>query len=181
MRVIGGEARGRILSAPKLASLRPTSDRVREAVFDILEARDLVVGSPVADLFAGSGALGIEALSRGASACTFVDSDPVAVEAVRSNLDSVGYSGREGVRVVRSDVTTFLRGESARVRVAFVDPPYRFSGWAQLLAVLGADYGILEHRVPIEVGPAFHTIRTYRYGGTLVTLVARLSTDKDPA
>ncbi|MGH9298710.1 MAG: RsmD family RNA methyltransferase, partial [Acidimicrobiales bacterium] len=85
MRVIGGEAKGRKLSAPDLKTVRPTSDRVREAIFDILCARGLVEGASVLDLYAGSGALGIEAVSRGASACTFVESDPRAGAAIEAN------------------------------------------------------------------------------------------------
>lgn len=184
MRVVGGEARGRPLAAPRLATLRPTSDRVKEAMFDILEARGLVEGSEVLDLYAGSGALGIEALSRGAASCTFVDGDPRAVAAVEQNLATVGYAGHAGVRVVRADVLAFLAGTGRRAGVALVDPPYRYSGWPELLGLLEADYALLEHGSRTDVlggGPRFETLRAYRYGGTLVTLLARRPTDKDPA
>ncbi|HXY43636.1 MAG TPA: RsmD family RNA methyltransferase, partial [Acidimicrobiales bacterium] len=82
LRVIGGDAKGRRLVAPPVEGLRPTSERVREAMFDILESRDLVAGAVVLDLFSGSGALGIEALSRGAAGVTFVEQDRRAVLAI---------------------------------------------------------------------------------------------------
>ncbi len=181
MRVIGGECRGRALDAPDIPTLRPTSDRVREAMFDVLEARGLVEGRTVLDLFAGSGALGIEALSRGAVACTFVDSDRRAIAAVERNLERLGLAARPGVRVVQRDALTYLRTSGVRVEVALVDPPYRFEGWGELLPELRADYAVLEHSSPIVVTGGFNTIRTYRYGGTLVTLVERQPTDEDHA
>src|ERR1700676_1893531 len=96
MRVIGGEFRGRRLAAPANPAVRPTTDRGREAVFDILFSLGGVDGLQVADLFAGSGALGIEALSRGAASVTFVDRDPVALAAVQDNLASVGLGDAVG-------------------------------------------------------------------------------------
>jgi 16S rRNA (guanine966-N2)-methyltransferase len=182
VRVVGGEARGRPLRAPRHAGLRPTSDRVKEAIFDLLEARDLVAGRDVLDLFAGSGALGIEALSRGAASCTFVDSDPRALAAIEQNLAAVGFAGRSGVTLVRSDAAVWLAGSGREVGLALVDPPYRFSEWGGLLASLRAGYAVLEHAAGTEPelgGTGYETIRRYRYGGTLVTLVAQHPTDKD--
>ncbi|MHB8457192.1 MAG: 16S rRNA (guanine(966)-N(2))-methyltransferase RsmD, partial [Acidimicrobiales bacterium] len=182
VRVIGGEAKGRRLFVPSLPTLRPTSDRVREAIFDILEARELIEGASVLDLYAGSGALGIEALSRGAASCTFVDSDRHAVSAIEANLAAVGFSGRPGVRVVRSDVLAYLTGGTGGpAQVALLDPPYNFSGWPEVLEQLPAEVAILEHGAPVDLGARFHSIRAYRYGGTLVTLVSAQPTDKDPA
>src|SRR5918998_3417279 len=99
MRVIAGRWGGRRLQAPPGDATRPTSDRVREALFSILGAR--VDDARVLDLFAGSGALGIEALSRGAASATFVDHDPDALAAVRANLDGTGLADR--ATVVRAD------------------------------------------------------------------------------
>src|SRR5919198_4163450 len=104
MRVIAGQGLGRRLQAPAGAATRPTSDRVREALFSILG--DRVRGARVLDLFAGSGALGIEALSRGAAAVTFVDSAPGALTALRDNLDALGADAE----VVRADARRFLGG-----------------------------------------------------------------------
>ncbi|MGO9196905.1 MAG: 16S rRNA (guanine(966)-N(2))-methyltransferase RsmD [Acidimicrobiales bacterium] len=179
--MIGGEAKGRRLVAPDVPTLRPTSDRVREAIFDILEAREMVEDATVLDLFAGSGALGIEALSRGAASCTFVDSDRRAIAAIEQNLAAVGFAGRVGVRVVRQDVIAFLGTTDVPVALGLVDPPYRFSEWPELLQSLPAEIAVLEHGSPIDVGGRFHTLRSYRYGGTLVTLVARHPTEKDSA
>ncbi|HET8672108.1 MAG TPA: 16S rRNA (guanine(966)-N(2))-methyltransferase RsmD [Thermoleophilaceae bacterium] len=118
MRIVAGEFRGRTIRAPAGRSTRPTADRVREALFSILGPLD---GERVLDLFAGSGALGIEALSRGAASAVFVDSDPRAVEAVRRNLESLGSAAT----VHRRDALAYLR--SARERpfdLVFLDPPY---------------------------------------------------------
>src|ERR1019366_7091565 len=109
VRVIAGTARGRGMSAPRLPGLRPTSDRVREAMFDILEARSLVEDATVLDLFAGSGALGVEALSRGAAAVTFVESDAQAAVAIEANLRSTGLFV-PSAHVVRADALAWLAG-----------------------------------------------------------------------
>ncbi len=181
MRVIGGEARGRQIVAPDLPGLRPTSDRVREAIFDILEARDLVEGASFLDLYAGSGALGIEALSRGAGSCTFVESERRAALSIEANLEAVGLAGGPGTRIARQDVMTYLRTATESTDVALVDPPYRYAGWPELLGLLKSTVAVLEHGGPIgEVAP-FQTLRAYKYGGTLVTLVTRHPTDKDLA
>lgn len=126
MRVVAGELRGRRLTAPPGRATRPTADKVREALFSILGD---VTGLRVLDLFAGSGALGIEALSRGASEAVFVDSSGRAVAAVRSNLNALALEAR----VHRRDALAFLAAEEdhARFDVAFVDPPY---DWASRLA-----------------------------------------------
>ena len=127
VRVIGGRSRGRRLSAKLPAGVRPTSDRVREAIFDILGSRGGVDGLSVVDLFCGSGALGVEALSRGASSATFVDQDLAAVDAVRANLAAVGL-GDEPATVVRAALPGWLRGAPA-FDLALCDPPYGFEGW----------------------------------------------------
>ncbi len=122
MRVIAGRHGGRRLQAPAGEATRPTSDRVREALFSILGAR--VEGAHVLDLFAGSGALGIEALSRGAAAATFVDAAPDAVRVLRGNLAALG----EEAEVVHGDALRWLRAAPRRARqydLVFLDPPYR--------------------------------------------------------
>jgi 16S rRNA (guanine966-N2)-methyltransferase len=118
LRVVAGEFRGRRLKAPPGTATRPTADRVREAVFSMLGSVDDLV---VLDLYAGSGALGIEALSRGAGAVTFVDRDARAVAAVQDNLDALGAAAR----VISDDAIGFLRSEQgALYDLVFVDPPY---------------------------------------------------------
>ena len=118
MRVIAGEHKGRRLHAPPGTSVRPTPDRVREAVFSILGER--VDGARVLDLYAGTGALGIEALSRGAEHAVFVDDDPRAVEAIARNLTEIGADGE----VKRRDALAFLAQTQARFDLVFADPPY---------------------------------------------------------
>ena len=121
MRVIAGVHGGRRLRAPAGLDTRPTSDRVREALFSVLGAE--VEGARVLDLFAGSGALGIEALSRGAAEATFVDAAEASVRCVRSNLEALGL--RAEVR--RGDAAAFLKSASVRGHVydlVFLDPPY---------------------------------------------------------
>jgi 16S rRNA (guanine(966)-N(2))-methyltransferase RsmD len=122
--VIAGRWGGRRLRAPAGAATRPTSDRVREALFAILGER--VEGARVLDLYAGSGALGIEALSRGAAEATFVDSAPAAVRAIRANLEALGAEAE----VRRADAGRFLRsasGEGRHYDLVFLDPPYRLA------------------------------------------------------
>jgi 16S rRNA (guanine(966)-N(2))-methyltransferase RsmD len=171
VRVIGGNERGRRLVAPDLPTLRPTSDRVREAMFDILEARGLVEEARVLDLFAGSGALGIEALSRGAAAVTFVERDPRAVRAIQANLDSLGYSGPD-IRVVRAEAESWLEvHRRAAFDLLLADPPYGWEGWRALFEHAGAAHVLVEHRQQLEAGGHYEILREYRYGGTLVTLM----------
>lgn len=171
MRVIGGEARGRSLKAPTSSNVRPTSDRVREAIFDVLMSLDVVEDASVLDAFAGSGALGIEALSRGAASATFVDSDAAAVTAVTANLARVGLGGRRDVRVVRAETVGFLAGSRHHYDLAFLDPPYRFAGWPEVLQSVCAATVVIESSTPVEVPGRFELHRVYRYGGTLVTVV----------
>jgi 16S rRNA (guanine966-N2)-methyltransferase len=182
MRVIAGSAKRRQLRVPDVDGLRPTSDRVREAIFDILASRDALEEASVLDAFAGSGALGIEALSRGAASACFVEVDRRAVAAIRANLVATGFASSPAVRVVRADVAELLAGEpGTRYDLALVDPPYSFDAWAPLLEILSADLAVLESSRPISVPDCFGVCREYRYGGTLVTLVeARRPRRDDP-
>ena len=171
--MIGGELRGRRLAAPAGTAVRPTSDRVREAIFDILYSQGGVEGTQVVDLFAGSGALGIEALSRGAASVTFVERDPLAVAAIRANLASVGLeeAERQGdATIVRADADTWVATTAARYDLALVDPPYRYDGWDHLVSHLPADFAILESDAEIPVPGGWVVIKSKRYGGTIVTV-----------
>jgi len=171
--VIGGELRGRRLAAPSGTSVRPTSDRVREAIFDILFSRGGVEGAQVVDLFAGSGALGIEALSRGAASVTFVERHAEALAAIRANLDSVGLAGAErdgDATVVRADVDSWVATTASRYDLALVDPPYHYEDWATLVPRLPADLAVLESGAEIASPEGWVVIRSKRYGGTIVTV-----------
>jgi 16S rRNA (guanine966-N2)-methyltransferase len=174
LRVIAGRYGGRRLQAPPGAATRPTSDRVREALFSILGPR--VEGAAVLDLFAGSGALGLEALSRGAASVTFVDSAPAALRALRANLEALGTDAE----VVRADALRWLRSASSGGRqysLVFLDPPYRRAealGAAlsdALPAVLGPDALVVsesDRRAPLEL--TIPTIDERRYGDTLIRI-----------
>lgn len=129
-RVIAGEFRGRRLVVPADERVRPTADRVREAWFSILGSQ--VAGAAVADLFAGSGALGIEALSRGARSATFVDLNPPSLAAIRANIAALGIADR--TEVVRQDALRFVaQPEAGRYDLVLADPPYGL-GLAERLA-----------------------------------------------
>jgi len=167
--VVAGVAGGRRLQAPPGRRVRPTTDRVREALFSSLESLGAVRGATVVDLFAGTGALGIEALSRGAASATFVDADAAAVRSIRANLAATGLTGT----VVQADVGRFLDGVGEPFDLALVDPPYSFAGWPALLERLPAGLVVLESGAEVEVGPGWETLRSRRYGDTVVTLARR--------
>jgi len=156
--------------APKARELRPTTDRVREAIFSVLGSMGAIHDAQVIDLFAGTGAIGIEALSRGARSAVFVEADPVAIGAVRANLATTGL---DGATVVQRDVLKFLSEETVTYDVAFADPPYAFSAWAGVLERLPADLAVLESRTSIDLGPGWILTTVRRYGGTVVTFARR--------
>ncbi len=169
VRVIGGRSRGRRLSARLPTGVRPTGDRVREAVFDILGSTGGVEGLSVVDLFCGSGAMGLEALSRGAQTVTFVDRDPEALAAVRANLRAVGLADAH-VTLVRAQLPEWLE-RAPHYDLAFCDPPYAFGDWRGVLSRLRADVAVLESRDAVVAPPPWKTSKSRRYGGTLITIV----------
>jgi 16S rRNA (guanine966-N2)-methyltransferase len=175
MRVIGGRSRGRRLAAKLPQTVRPTSDRVRESIFDILGSQGGVDGLDVVDLFCGSGALGLEALSRGAASVTFVDEDADALAAVRANLDGVGL-GDQPTRFVRATLPGWLGG-APPYDLALCDPPYDFSAWPELLSALQAERVVMESSAEIALPDPWMVTRERRYGGTLVTVAQRSDTD----
>ena len=153
MRIIAGVAKGRRLRSPGGAT-RPLTDRAKEALFSALGAR--VPGARVLDLFAGSGSLGLEALSRGADAATFVERDRAALSALRANIEAVGLGGS----VVPADVARALEGAPGEYDLVFVDPPWEHS-LASVEEVLAAVDGLLApgatvvvHRRAGEPAPA---------------------------
>jgi 16S rRNA (guanine966-N2)-methyltransferase len=163
VRVVAGLYRGRRLEAPPGRSTRPTADRVREALFSILGPID---DARVLDLFAGSGALGIEALSRGAREAVFVDSDARAVAAVRRNLETLGADAH----VHRRDALEWLAAERGTFDLVFVDPPYSSAGQtagrlSELLPPLLTDTSLTvtesDKRAPLELPLPLVDERTY--------------------
>ena len=164
MRVVAGTARGRPLVAPAGKDTRPTTDRVREAMFNALHSLGAIEDAAVLDRFAGSGALGIEALSRGAASCVFVDDDPSAIDAIRRNLE---HTGVEGGEVLRRSTTP-----PGRFDLVLLDPPYDTTDdeWRTLLDGLDADLVVTESGRELDLGPRWSTIRSKRYGTTVVQI-----------
>jgi 16S rRNA (guanine966-N2)-methyltransferase len=171
MRVVSGLFGGRRLIAPPGQHTRPTTDKVRQAVFNMLDSAGLIDGATVVDVFAGSGALGIEALSRGAANCVFVERDRAALGALRQNLDTLGVVG---AKVVAGDAMG-LCGTLGAFDLALVDPPYSFDQWAGLLELLDAADVIAESDREVSGGPGWETVRSRRYGRTVITWLHRLA------
>lgn len=133
LRIIGGRWRGRRIGFPDGAGLRPTADRVRETLFNWLQPH--IHGARCLDLFAGSGALGLEALSRGAEACIFVDRERAVADSIRANLAMLQASGAEAIQ---SDALRFLDGQSRPFDIVFIDPPFSLDIIGRCCAVLDA-------------------------------------------
>ncbi|HEX7133323.1 MAG TPA: 16S rRNA (guanine(966)-N(2))-methyltransferase RsmD [Iamia sp.] len=177
MRVVAGTAGGRRLTAPAGSGTRPTTDRVREAMFNALGSMGAVDGTRVLDGFAGSGALGIEALSRGAAACTFVERDRSARVVVEANLAATGLDDR--ARVIGGDVFDHLARTSERFDVVLLDPPHAEVDWERLLGLVAArldpDAVVVaesDHPVVGPDDPIWAVGREKRYGGTVVQMLS---------
>jgi len=185
LRVITGTARGRKLAALEGVEVRPTTDMVKEAMFSILQFE--VEGANVLDLFAGSGQLGIEALSRGARACVFVDSSRDSQNITRQNLQHTGLSS--AARVAAMDYAAFLRSTKDTFDIALLDPPYEKGLAADALPLLVDKMSpggaiLCETRkgepMPERVGE-FAIHRTYRYGKIALTLYRRAEEEREEA
>ncbi len=182
MRIIAGEWRGRRLAAPKGLDVRPTGDRARETLFDILG--DRVVGARFLDLFAGTGAVGLEALSRGAAGAVLVESHPPALAALRANVEALGAASR--ARVLAGGWQAMLRllaREGASFDILFTDPPYDTGlGEACLRSpeagamLTEGGVVVVEHRKsspPPDAPPGFSMTRSRRAGEAVFSFYAR--------
>ena len=179
MRIVAGIARGRRLRAPKGRLVRPTADRVKEAVFSILESRQGCAGRSILDLFAGAGTLGIEALSRGASEAVFVEPSRAAADAIHANLEATGLVG-EVLEMPADRAIKRLAGSGRRFGGVFIDPPYG-EGWiartldalAAADLVTGGGWIVVEHGrsepPAVEIGGLVQEL-TRRYGDTHIAL-----------
>jgi 16S rRNA (guanine966-N2)-methyltransferase len=188
LRVIAGTAKGRKLRMPPGEGTRPVMDRVKEAIFDILG--EDVAESAFLDLFAGSGSVGIEALSRGAARATFVESDAGAVRTIQANLTTTGFNAQ--ARVVRSDVFIFLRNEPREgFDFAYVAPPQYHHLWVETLNILDARPAWInpDGQVIVQIDPrefAEHPLRHFalvdrrKYGNTLVCFYERTALPAAP-
>ena len=185
MRIVGGRHRGRRIAAPEGYTVRPTGDRAREAVFNLLEngralndVQFAVAGSTVLDAFCGSGALALEALSRGAVLATFVDKDKVALAAARANAEKLGEAGR--CAFLRAEVSALASAPRAHI-LAFLDPPYRQGLAAPALARLAAKGWLAEGALcvvergagesALELPPGFAALDCRRYGAALIDFI----------
>ena len=176
MRVVAGSLGGRKLVAPDGYNTRPTTDRVREALFNALGSLGVIDGALVADLFAGSGAVGIEALSRGAEHCTFVENDRSALGALDINIETLGIADQS--RVMRSDAVS--AAAVIDVDVVLADPPYDFHRWADLISAVRADFFVAEAGDPVEAPAGWEQTRSRRYGRTWVTFLERTDSEQSP-
>jgi 16S rRNA (guanine966-N2)-methyltransferase len=171
VRVVAGTAGGLRLVTPAGQSTRPTSDRVREATFNALVSLGAVEDASFLDLFAGSGAMGVEALSRGAARATFVDRDERALQAVRTNLEHTRLADR--ATVVASDALRFLATNRGPFDVAVLDPPYAWTQWDELLAAVPVEFVVAESDREIDPGARWMVARTRAYGSTVVSIFRR--------
>lgn len=178
MRVISGTAGGRKLKKPAGYAIRPTSDMVKESLFNIIQFR--IEGKSVLDLFAGTGQLGIEALSRGAARAVFVDSDPAAVKLIRGNLELCGYDG--AADVYERDALVYLE-DRGTFDIILIDPPYdtRLAA-AAVEKIFEFDKINIDGIIVCETragtatpaGPdMLFSKKDYRYGGVMITLYER--------
>ena len=179
MRVITGSARGRRLGELKGQETRPTAGKVKEGVFSALQFE--IEGRRVLDLFAGTGQLGIEALSRGASSCVFVDRRSDAAKLVRENLAVCGFA--DCAQVVCGDAMTYLNAVRSKFDLVFLDPPYADDVLERALAHIArfdilAPHGIIVAECPLDkhlpaLSAPYAVSRTYRYGKIQVTIYRR--------
>ena len=182
MRVITGTARGHKLLTPEGLDTRPTTDKVKEAVCSALQFD--FPGAKVLDLFAGSGQMGIEALSRGASGAVFIDADPRALACIKQNVKACGFSERSAV--LRSDAVSYLQRTTERFDIAFLDPPYRHDILPQVLPLLAEKMqknGIIvcEHEPECKLSERilyFDLQKQKKYGKIIISIYRNLSEDE---
>ncbi|WP_158812496.1 16S rRNA (guanine(966)-N(2))-methyltransferase RsmD [Methylocapsa sp. S129] len=188
MRIVGGRLRGRVLNAPASRAIRPTSERLRESIFDILAHRfaDALEGARVVDLFAGSGALGFEALSRGAAFALFIDDGAEARALLRGNVEALSLGGV--TRIWRADATKLGKAPTgAPFTLAFLDPPYGKGLAGPALAALAAGGWLAEsalcvveeaEKAEIAAPEGFGVEDERTYGDTKVVFLRRGESDK---
>jgi 16S rRNA (guanine(966)-N(2))-methyltransferase RsmD len=182
LRIIAGISRGRKLVSPKDSSIRPTGDRVKEALFSMIDAH--LPGSKVLDLFAGTGSLGLEALSRGAEFATFVENSPKSLELLKKNIELAGFKAQSEVIYKDALRAAAAFGKSGRVfDIIFVDPPYKENLYEKVLSSI-ENYGIIrngglvvvEYPAAMAINEAkvrFIPVRSKRYGNTAINIYTR--------
>lgn len=168
VRVVAGDLRGRRIEAPVSDATRPTTDKVREAVFNALGSLDVVAGARVMDLFAGTGAMGIEALSRGAQHCVFIENDKSALSVLKKNIQNLGVEARSTVLAMSAQAGA---SQHTDIDLVIADPPYGFNDWSHLLLGISAPLVVLESDRPIGDISGWETIREKKYGRTFVAFL----------
>ena len=181
MRVIAGKYRHRILKWPDdAAHIRPTKDRIRESIFGALGN---IEGKICLDLYSGSGAMGIEALSRGALRAIFVDINPIALNTTKDNLKSLGISNNEGIVMALEDVKAIekLHNDGYKFDIVILDPPYKEGKYSDIIYLLKendllSDNGIIviesDHEIALDE-TEFEKVRNYKYGEIRVKIMWR--------
>lgn len=173
MRVISGTARGRRLRSLEGNDVRPTTDKVKEAIFSSIQFD--IEGRRFLDLFAGSGQMGLEALSRGAASCVFIERNDAAAKVCRENIAACGFEGSS--KLIKGDALSFLNTTNDKFDIAFLDPPYLDAVLEKALILLSekmSDYGVIicehpnEAKLPENIG-GFEVSKRYRYGKINVT------------
>ncbi len=182
MRIIAGNAKGMRLMSPKTATIRPTAGRVKEAVFSIVGP--VIQGSIVLDLFAGTGSLGLEALSRGARSATFVEKDYKALKVLERNISITGFKDKSEVLFIDAlEALRRFRGTKRTFDLIFVDPPHRENLYDRILFLIDkydiisdGGYSIIEHPVSINLNNicyGFIPVKNKKYGGTAISIFTK--------
>lgn len=175
MRIITGKFKGRTITVPKTGLLRPTSDRAKEALFSVIDARTYFDGTRILDLFAGSGSLGLEAISRGAESCLFVDIEPEHIKHIEKMGGQLGIEDQ--IRTLTMEVEAFLQTNDGGFDFIFCDPPYDYYDMEGLPEIilsknwLNEDgWFILEHDKTHDFEPHEHCVFSKAYGRTVVAI-----------
>ncbi|MBR3841644.1 MAG: 16S rRNA (guanine(966)-N(2))-methyltransferase RsmD [Christensenellaceae bacterium] len=174
MRIVAGSCKGRMIKTLEGQNTRPTTEKVREAIFGKLQFE--IPGSTVLDFFAGSGAIGIEALSRGAKKCFFVDKSRDAMRIIKMNAESCGFTADSVF--IQADFEKAAAGITEKFDFIFIDPPYQSGFYTrafELAMGLLAEDGLIvaEHEAPIEVPKGLHIVQEKRYSRIFVSYIAR--------
>lgn len=173
MRIVSGTAGGRRLVVPDGTTTRPTTDRVREATFNVLFSMNAIENATFVDLFAGSGALGLEALSRGAAHVTFVERDRAALAALRTNIETLGFGDQS--TILATDALRWLPN-AGHFDVMLVDPPYDLEVWPEIFEAADADLLVVESNDAVAVPGDWESLRERSYGSTVVLIATRRET-----
>ena len=176
MRVISGSAKGRKLVVPSGDHVRPTKDRVKEAIFNSLHSYGLVENRSFLDLFSGTGSLGIEALSRGAKSVVFIDHHEEAIDCIILNVEKLNYGSTS--KILKTDALSFLERDDY-FDVALLDPPYEYEHWGKLLKRVNAHSIVIESSEQVTLESDWEIIKSQKYGQTNLLIASRQRKDKD--